>query len=472
MQTIVKNVPTKYQSVYIANSHYDYTQHKTVYRNMCSCGWYEESTSPVGPENCCPHCGTPLLTTDYNSWRGVNGTFRCIYLDVRTTCNHDVLWSKRIFKVESDQLSDGSYRCVHKLLDTFVVHYNFLQSRLDIYKNGCYCEKNTSTLLQSCTSYVTDSMLPDKHLLSCVCDYINTSSIYKAVSILTKVPSLEVLYNTYGDLRMLQGLEIEHIVPNATTPHKALGMCRTVYKSFKNCGTSLNRYYKDLSDLYRHFINKPDIVATILSKYIKELPSQCIPNYIQLIIHNNYDPQHLFDYCTDLVYTYQGIKSPKLCLELLTDYINMCTEMRVSYDRFPKSLKLVHDMAAKNYTLYADEITKRDFTEFVSSTEYTSLELESCEKPYVVVAPKNIEDLINEGRSLSHCVDSYVNHVAAKNRKILFMRDSKTPNVPLVTLDIRGNHIVQYAGFDNRRLTDSEMDYLKYYAEKKGLVIS
>ena len=65
---------------------------------------------------------------------------------------------------------------------------------------------------------------------------------------------------------------------------------------------------------------------------------------------------------------------------------------------------------------------------------------------YVVVLPKNIQDLVTEGNEMHHCVGSYRDRVANGDTLIVFIRHKDTPNKCYITAEIAPTtgRILQY----------------------------
>lgn len=155
-------------------------------------------------------------------------------------------------------------------------------------------------------------------------------------------------------------------------------------------------------------------------------------------------------------------------IQVYRDYYNMCIELGYErFDRYPKYLKTYHDIVSRNLSQVRDELTSKEFAE--ATKKYSSLAEDIGE--YRVVVPETSKDLVHEGNMLHHCVASYTQSVIEGRTNIVFLRDSKEPDTPLVTVEIRGYSIVQARGQSNRLPTSKEKDALRRYAKKKGLVV-
>lgn len=280
------------------------------------------------------------------------------------------------------------------------------------------------------------------------------------------------LYLAYGNLSLTDQGEL----------HKTLGITRGMLKAMikqirnghEDCFASRDLINK-LHKLIQQFGDqKAEYIFSLIISVATE--SNELIEFLSFVIkYPNYDFRRLVQYIGDDIYTYQGITSRKEGLRLLSDYIDMCVEMGVKYETFPRSLKLCHDISAKNHKIFYDENCKRIFKEKVSSPKYDSLQYSDAD--FSVITPKSIEDLQYEGQSLSHCVGSYTEKINTNICMILFLRSSSAIDKPLVTLDVReytngGLFLYQAAGFGNRSITETEKVFIKKWAKRKGIELS
>ena len=70
---------------------------------------------------------------------------------------------------------------------------------------------------------------------------------------------------------------------------------------------------------------------------------------------------------------------------------------------------------------------------------------------WMIRPPVSASEIVHEGKELRHCVGGYAARHVAGIATILFLRDRKCPDVPLVTIEMDGDRIVQIHGFENDR---------------------
>lgn len=147
----------------------------------------------------------------------------------------------------------------------------------------------------------------------------------------------------------------------------------------------------------------------LAAEILKDSPNDVHELALFLAGRNTVERQRLKIYLTEEVCIYQGIEDPKAAWHLLRDYINMSEDMNVPYNLCPKSLKLRHDLAARNHRLVLEEIERKKFKEKAAAENYARLEWTSKDGKWAVLVPKDAGDLVREGSELSHCVGSYAN---------------------------------------------------------------
>lgn len=93
---------------------------------------------------------------------------------------------------------------------------------------------------------------------------------------------------------------------------------------------------------------------------------------------------------------------------------------------------------------------------------------------YSVIMPKNADEIVEEGRYLRHCVGTagYIEAMAANRCTILFLRDNKKINTPLITIEERDGAIRQcYGARDTYNTNEQIRDFIMEYASLHDLKV-
>lgn len=118
----------------------------------------------------------------------------------------------------------------------------------------------------------------------------------------------------------------------------------------------------------------------------------------------------------------------------------------------PKGLKAHHDKATKARA--AIEAKKRaEELRMIASKRLRELvpRYTYSDGKWLIRPPLNAEEIIAEGKALKHCVGGYAARHMDGVTTILFLRDRARPHRSLVTIEMKGNSIVQIHGWDDER---------------------
>lgn len=144
----------------------------------------------------------------------------------------------------------------------------------------------------------------------------------------------------------------------------------------------------------------------------------------------------------DRVDTYQAI-AYRDSIGLWKDYLNNMKKLGIEdFNKYPNSLKREHDVAARELLKVKDELEEKAFAQ--AMIPYADITF--ANDKYCIVVPQKGEDLIAEGRTLSHCVGTYVSTVSQGNSVIFFVRKKEDKETPLYTLEVRNRKIAQFRG--------------------------
>jgi len=95
------------------------------------------------------------------------------------------------------------------------------------------------------------------------------------------------------------------------------------------------------------------------------------------------------------------------------------------------------------------EIVRKEFAKRANEESF----LEMTIKEVQFILSREANDLIEEGKSLKHCVggSSYINQHADGRTTIVFARKADEPDKPYHTLEYRDSRLIQVSGWDNKK---------------------
>lgn len=169
---------------------------------------------------------------------------------------------------------------------------------------------------------------------------------------------------------------------------------------------------------------------------------------------------------------------PKPAISDWYDYLCAAKSIEVDLSdnkaKYPSSLKREHDRAVAKQKLVLD--AKKDEIFSQETERYGKLYGYSTEE-YLLLPPKDMKDLFEEGRKLNHCVGSYSDRIIAGSTCILFIRKAEAPDKPYFTIEVNptDNYVVQLRGLSNRSIDKqrekSLVAFLKEWSDKKHVYL-
>lgn len=207
---------------------------------------------------------------------------------------------------------------------------------------------------------------------------------------------------------------------------------------------------------YQHYRNPNQLDMSIFNQYYK---------HENAMIPEGMKPIRFWNWVVKNNVTFQDYK----------DYKNMALklgmEWRGDYLVFPKNFQTAHDEMLQNYNAYEAEKEaeklKRDSEGYKSGMLKKLLPMEQTIGNYQFLVPHEASELIAEGKTLHHCVGTYVKRHMTGETTIIFVRDKEKPKVPLYTMEIRAHNIIQIRADHNRKVPDDAQkaanEFLNYF---------
>lgn len=187
-------------------------------------------------------------------------------------------------------------------------------------------------------------------------------------------------------------------------------------------------------------------------------------------------------------------KNTARTLTMWKDYLDMAEKLNYDLSRkdvlMPKNLRDRHDAAAATIRVQEEEAAKKEYNrrrknlQKLYEFEWNGL---------LIKIPESAQEIVDEGKALSHCVGAYAaRHITGKV-DILFLRDASKPDKPRVTIEMTPRvsatdkvNMVQIHGYKNEmykgavsprkaygEFLDAWMDWLRHGSKrnKKGAPI-
>ena len=94
------------------------------------------------------------------------------------------------------------------------------------------------------------------------------------------------------------------------------------------------------------------------------------------------------------------------------------------------------------------------------------------EDNFIIKIPEALSEITMEGQTLGHCVSGYVSRHANGDTNILFLRKKDIPNIPLFTIEVKHDTVIQLHGKNNRWLCSENTDavgFMVKWLKKTGI---
>lgn len=146
------------------------------------------------------------------------------------------------------------------------------------------------------------------------------------------------------------------------------------------------------------------------------------------------------------------------------DYIGQCEQL--GYDMHDTAISMPHKFFAMHERLSAIitfKETEKLRTEFAKNYDSRKV-LEYHFENLFIRQPESYDEIITEGKALSHCVGGYADRHSKGALHILFIRARDKPNVPFYTVEVNTlGYIVQVRGFKNADMTEEVERFMSQY---------
>ncbi|HCJ1298865.1 TPA: PcfJ domain-containing protein [Enterococcus faecalis] len=134
------------------------------------------------------------------------------------------------------------------------------------------------------------------------------------------------------------------------------------------------------------------------------------------------------------------------------DYLHMLEELNTPFTDdvlFPKNLQLAHDNATNTLNLLERELEEQQYQERKIQLKALETEIDDL----LFLAPHSLQEIVEEGQVLHHCVGSqhYLEQHTNGTTTIIFLRRKEEPSMPYFTLEYRNQQVTQIQGKRNRQ---------------------
>ena len=451
----------------------------------CTCGnhginkfWYDR------PKAKCFKCGTTAYhTVPCNAKKLASGTVPSIEVEYSESYGFKVIKrnNKYTFNIETKEITNANKYTEQEMVINYKTKEFYLTNikgeKLDI------TVENVKAFLKNIDDmeFLNEVTKGSKELRNLMLstynkkgsmNYWGDKKICNSLPYMVKNVQLNILANVGFSEKFLEGFIYSLCYEdcnNHTKPHEILGIEKYMIKYIKDFNVWNREFKESLNWMHKKF--GADNV-----KYMFELSDEAegltsllrnLYTFKELINTFHYDFKRLIKYIFIDV-RYQGLVSPRDTLSILKDANVMAKKIGVELsEKYPKSLKLTHDVLTMNYNSMVKEENKKAFDDMYGEWKN---KYEYHNDKFSIIAPKTPNDIVLEGSSQNNCCSSYIDSVRDKKCVILFLRRTKLKDVSEVTVEVRGDKIVQIKAFANRNINREHEEFVKEWAKAKNLI--
>lgn len=433
---------------------------------VCTCGSkVQKKTRWNNNSGICRKCGTVAIEL---TWKQSRDGFKHHVIDKITMTDKKFVIRKKIYQITPVHGDKRDWEGMDiEFVGDYTTYFDAVTGDVKIFKDN---KKQGMTALTRALSHVRPSNAIMGHtFFGAVAAYLGTESLTKVVQAIRANKTLDVFYSTYGSLHHMG--RVQDYDRSGCAPHEAMRVPKEVWNMYLKLDSEQRHYFRNAITGVRKLCGK--YTANVVCQMVEHLISRrCLSYFVsqfaELVVDYGYSNwRRITEYIFRDIQLYQGILNPRDGATLLIDYLRMCQDMKVKPRKYPKSLKLFHDLTVMNYEVVIDDETIEKFQAIVSEDEYKDLEFSG--RDYLIMAPKHPEDVVREGRELCHCVSSYVSLINDRDTKIYFLRSQFSPMTPLITLEVREGMLCQYEGRSHRGMSKKEAEFVNQWVRKMKL---
>jgi hypothetical protein len=206
----------------------------------------------------------------------------------------------------------------------------------------------------------------------------------------------------------------------------------------------------DDKDVY-YILSHLSSVKEFYGDYSWQYDYKSVSTFNELISKYGYTAKALLNYI-DYCKTYEAIDDMEFLLREIYDYASMMKRISSKFDKYPRHFLTTHKIACRNYNRLKEIFKENDFKARINK------DMERTFDNYCFIYPECTQDIKDEAVAQSNCVASYIQGVIDGRCHILFLRKKDKPDESLVTIEVRGNKIVQALQRYNQPLTEEQQE--------------
>lgn len=290
-----------------------------------------------------------------------------------------------------------------------------------------------------------------------ILDYLILYMAYPSIEYIVKSPFQNLIYSFLEQLNQTKGKSSFHLSISSTAKNlKETLRLSTYYKNqYLRLDLTLDDlpYLQELSnskiqvsdDTLKYSLNSVIITPSNIVSVLRFTTVEKLEKYI---LEGDIEEYEEYDFiaCQHKVTLWLDYNRMVACVK--EQYAKEGKTL-VSFSKFPKDLEEAHDAITLLYKVANQQKLNEKIALLTKNWEKLSFKDEKT--GLLVTYPRSVQEIIQEGDALRHCVKSYGERVAKEETTILFVRAINEPSKSLYTLEYRNGEVVQFRGFANQK---------------------
>lgn len=228
---------------------------------------------------------------------------------------------------------------------------------------------------------------------------------------------------------------------------KVFGFSKLEFEIFKGSDCELIKFYKELRKIRP---DKPEVLQYLAEKFIHRT------NELKYFL-NFQKPEKLKKY----------LEKNEISAVDYIDYFRACEKLKYNLGEsdvaFPKNFTAAHDRVSQVIV----DIKNAEIERQIAERQLKLKKMIYSDDKYQIVIPKDMSDIVEEGKVLHHCVGGYAKRHAEGRLTILFLRKKDALDERFYTIEVSSsNQIVQCRGFKNNLFNNPKPAEIEEFEKK------
>lgn len=315
-------------------------------------------------------------------------------------------------------------------------------------------------------TFLSDTELKYTHIWDFIYPSDNINLIFSKLKYATKYKWIELLYKQnmkalYNDI-ILGHADMRTVKPNIIKEYRKL----IAERNLDALELYIQRRMEKLG--YREYDNRLMSLSSYKPYYTKllSLSNKIKRHPMKIVDYINIQKELNTSSCGQT-----SVQREVVDLHYYDDYIRILVKTNRLADNdtllFPNDLIKAHNDEVELYNTMRLNLKSNAYKKILKRIDKLAFEKDGL----MIVAPKTIDEIVQEGKNLNNCVATYTDRVLSGETVILFVRKKDAPKESYYCLEYKSKSIIQCRGNRNVNMTDEVKEFTDIWINqvKKGV---